>query len=246
MEQFQPRADRGRADPDAREQPQPARRVGRKVEHRNGGGRRQPGRHPRPQQLPRRLPAARSRTSVASSFSCSTTWVLPFFLPDFARISAVLFGCGFHQLSPVSFFSSAAIFFGREGGGVLFLTEFRFGFAAFYDFDRLLTGLGFAFLRFQTARRSFPFSRFVTESERESNWAPEKKIIRFKWRDMEKQHLTYLSPVSSFVNPVKPGRNFSELWNSVKPGTTRWHVSVFFLRWRYLERLIRKSKVGTA
>ena len=126
------------------------------------------------------------------------------FLPFF-------FGCGFHQLSPVSFFSSAAIFFGREGGGVLFLTEFRFGFAAFYDFDRLLTGLGFAFLRFQTARRSFPFSRFVTESERESNWAPEKKIIRFKWRDMEKQHLTYLSPVSSFVNPVKPGRNFSEL-----------------------------------
>ena len=32
------------------------------------------------------------------------------FLPFF-------FGCGFHQLSPVSFFSSAAIFFGREGGG---------------------------------------------------------------------------------------------------------------------------------
>ena len=119
-------------------------------------------------------------------------------------------GAAFTSFHRLVFFPAPRFFLGGRGG-VLFLTEFRFGFAAFYDFDRLLTGLGFAFLRFQTARRSFPFSRFVTESERESNWAPEKKIIRFKWRDMEKQHLTYLSPVSSFVNPVKPGRNFSEL-----------------------------------
>ena len=118
MEQFQPRADRGRADPDAREQPQPARRVGRKVEHRNGGGRRQPGRHPRPQQLPRRLPAARSRTSVASSFSCSTTWVLPFFFTGFrTNFCRFFLGAAFTSFHRLVFFPAPRFFLGGRGGG---------------------------------------------------------------------------------------------------------------------------------